>query len=57
MLVTLIFLMAVVLSGLIFVQTHLIKRAADIREEQFYLLVLNNVKHVTAGGRYTGRTV
>ncbi len=35
MLVTLIFLMAIVLSGLIFVQTRTIKRASDIREEQF----------------------
>ena len=35
MLVTLIFLMAVVLSGLIFIQTRTIKHASDIREEQF----------------------
>ncbi|HKI90204.1 MAG TPA: HAMP domain-containing sensor histidine kinase [Draconibacterium sp.] len=35
MLVTLIFLMAVVLSGLIFVQIHTIKSASDIKEEQF----------------------
>ncbi|MBN1925431.1 MAG: HAMP domain-containing histidine kinase, partial [Prolixibacteraceae bacterium] len=48
MLVTLIFLMAVVLSGLIFVQTHLIKRAADIREEQFNQLVKNVLIRVAA---------
>ena len=41
MLVTLIFLMAVVLSGLIFVQTRTIKRASDIREEQFNRQVTN----------------
>ena len=46
MLVTLIFLMAVVLSGLIFVQLHLIKRAADIREEQFNQAVTNVLSRV-----------
>ncbi len=35
MLVTLIVLMALVLSGLIVIQTHLIKTASDIREGQF----------------------
>ena len=39
MLVTLIVLMALVLSGLILIQTHLIKTASDIREEQFDRLV------------------
>ncbi len=48
MLVTLIFLMAVVLSGLIFVQIHLIRRAADIREEQFNQLVKNVLSRVAA---------
>ena len=41
MLVTLIFLMSFVLAGLIFIQLHLIKRTADIREEQFNQLVKN----------------
>lgn len=41
MLITLIVLMAVVLSGLILVQTTMIKSASDIREEQFNQLVLN----------------
>ena len=41
MFVTLIFLMSFVLAGLIFIQLHLIKRAADIREEQFNQLVRN----------------
>lgn len=41
MLITLIFLMSFVLAGLIFIQLHLIKRAADIREEQFNQLVKN----------------
>ena len=41
MLVTLIFLMSFVLAGLIFIQLHLIKRAADVREEQFNQLVKN----------------
>ncbi|MDR2910681.1 MAG: GHKL domain-containing protein [Bacteroidales bacterium] len=41
MLVTLIFLMSFVLAGLIFIQLHLIKNAADIREEQFNQLVKN----------------
>jgi len=48
MLLTLIFLMAVVLSGLIFVQTHLIKRAADIREEQFNRSVTNVLMRVAS---------
>ncbi len=38
--------MAVVLSGLIFSQTHLIKRAADIREEQFRRSVTNALMNV-----------
>lgn len=46
--VTLIFLLAVVLSGLIFFQTHLIKRAADIREEQFNRTVTNVLMRVAA---------
>jgi two-component system, OmpR family, phosphate regulon sensor histidine kinase PhoR len=41
MLVTLIFLMSFVLAGLIFIQLHLIKKAADIREDQFNQLVKN----------------
>ncbi len=41
MLITLIVLMAAVLSGLILVQTTMIKSASDIREEQFNQLVLN----------------
>ncbi len=41
MLVTLIFLMATVLSGLIFVQTRTIKQASDIKEEQFNRQVNN----------------
>jgi two-component system phosphate regulon sensor histidine kinase PhoR len=41
MLVTLIFLMSFVLAGLIFIQLHLIKNAADIRDEQFNQLVKN----------------
>jgi two-component system phosphate regulon sensor histidine kinase PhoR len=40
--------MAVVLSGLIFVQTHLIKRAADIREEQFNRSVTNVLMRVAS---------
>ena len=46
MLVTLIFLMAVVLSGLIFVQTRTIKRASDIKEEQFSRQVNNALNSV-----------
>jgi two-component system phosphate regulon sensor histidine kinase PhoR len=41
MLITLIVLMAIVLSGLILVQTSMIKSASDIREEQFNRQVLN----------------
>ncbi|QIA09567.1 sensor histidine kinase [Draconibacterium halophilum] len=41
MLITLIVLMAVVLSGLILVQGSMIKSASDIREEQFNQLVAN----------------
>ena len=41
MLVTLIVLMAIVLSGLILVQTSMIKSASDIREEQFNKQVQN----------------
>jgi len=41
MLITLIVVMAAVLSGLIFVQTSTIKRASDIEEEQFNQLVEN----------------
>src|SRR5665811_1907467 len=46
MLLTLIFLMALVLSGLILVQTHLIKTASDIREEQFNKSVRNALARV-----------
>lgn len=46
MLVTLIVLMALVLSGLILIQTRLIKSASDIREEQFDQLVTNALKQV-----------
>ena len=41
MLITLIVVMAAVLTGLIFVQTSTIKRASDIEEEQFNQLVEN----------------
>ena len=41
MLITLIVLMVLVLSGLILVQTKMIKTASDIREEQFNQLVKN----------------
>ncbi|WP_167615673.1 sensor histidine kinase [Maribellus sediminis] len=41
MLISLIVLMAIVLSGLILVQTSMIKSASDIREEQFDQLVRN----------------
>ena len=46
MLLTLIFLMALVLSGLILVQTNSIKTASDIREEQFNQLVRNALARV-----------
>lgn len=46
MLLTLIFLMALVLSGLILVQTNSIKTASDIREEQFNQLVKNALARV-----------
>lgn len=46
MLITLIVLMAIVLSGLILVQTSMIKSASDIREEQFNQLVLNALGNV-----------
>jgi len=48
MLVTLIVLMALVLSGLIIIQTRLIKTASDIREEQFDQLVTNALKRVVS---------
>ena len=41
MLITLIVVMVFVLSGLILVQTKMIKTASDIREEQFKQLVRN----------------
>jgi two-component system phosphate regulon sensor histidine kinase PhoR len=47
MLITLIVLMAAVLTGLIFVQTTMIKSASDIREEQFNQLVLNALDKVS----------
>ena len=46
MLVTLIVLMALVLSGLILIQTRLIKTASDIREDQFNQLVTNALEGV-----------
>jgi two-component system, OmpR family, phosphate regulon sensor histidine kinase PhoR len=46
MLVTLIVLMALVLSGLILIQTNLIKTASDIREEQFDRLVTSALNGV-----------
>ncbi|KJF44704.1 sensor histidine kinase [Draconibacterium sediminis] len=46
MLITLIVLMAVVLSGLILVQGSMIKAAADIREEQFNKQVINALAQV-----------
>lgn len=46
MLVSLIVLMALVLSGLILVQTTLIKNASDIREEQFDQMVNSSLKRV-----------
>ena len=48
MLITLIFLMVFVLSGLILVQTKMIKTASDIREEQFNQLVRNALLRVAA---------
>ncbi len=46
MLLTLIVLMALVLSGLILIQTNLIKTASDIREEQFDQMVTTGLKQV-----------
>ncbi|MBT3382092.1 MAG: HAMP domain-containing histidine kinase [Prolixibacteraceae bacterium] len=46
MLLTLIFLMALVLSGLILVQTNSIKTASDIREDQYNQLVRNALARV-----------
>jgi len=46
MLITLIVLMVFVLSGLILVQTKMIKTASDIREEQFNQLVRNALLRV-----------
>lgn len=46
MLITLIVLMVLVLSGLILVQTKMIKTASDIREEQFNQLVKNALLRV-----------
>ncbi len=48
MLITLIALMVFVLSGLILVQTKMIKTASDIREEQFNQLVKNALFRVSA---------
>ncbi|NQU51879.1 MAG: HAMP domain-containing histidine kinase [Bacteroidetes bacterium] len=48
MLITLIVVMAAVLSGLIFVQTTMIKSASDIREEQFNRSVKNALLFVSA---------
>ena len=48
MLITLIVLMILVLSGLILVQTKMIKTASDIREEQFNQLVRNALQYVAA---------
>jgi two-component system, OmpR family, phosphate regulon sensor histidine kinase PhoR len=48
MLITLIFLMVFVLSGLILVQTKMIKTASDIREEQFNQLVRSALLRVAA---------
>ena len=48
MLITLIVVMAAVLSGLIFVQIKMIKSASDIREEQFNQLVTNALLLVSA---------
>jgi len=46
MLITLIVVMVLVLSGLIFVQTKLIKTASDIREFQVKQLVKNAQQRV-----------
>ena len=46
MLITLIVLMVFVLTGLILVQTRMIKTASDIREEQFNQLVKNALLRV-----------
>jgi two-component system, OmpR family, phosphate regulon sensor histidine kinase PhoR len=46
MLVTLIVLMALVLSGLILVQTNLIKTASDVREEQFDQIVTVGLRRI-----------
>ncbi len=46
MLLTLIVLMALVLSGLILIQTNLIQTASDIREEQFDQMVKGALKRV-----------
>ncbi|MCY1721417.1 HAMP domain-containing sensor histidine kinase [Prolixibacteraceae bacterium Z1-6] len=48
MLISLIVMMAAVLSGLILVQTTMIKSASDIREEQFNQLVINALSLVSA---------
>ncbi len=48
MLITLIVVMAAVLSGLIFVQTNMIMSASDIREEQFNRSVENVLLFVSA---------
>lgn len=48
MLITLIVVMIVVLSGLIIVQTNMIKSASDIREEQFNNLVKSALLWVSA---------
>ena len=47
MLITLIVLMTLVLSGLILVQTKMIKTAFDIREEQFNSLITNVLTRVS----------
>ncbi len=46
MLVTLIVMLALVLSGLILIQTNLIKTASDIREEQFDQIVKSGLRQV-----------
>ena len=48
MLITLIVVMAAVLSGLIFVQANMIKSASDIREEQFNRSVKNVLLFISA---------
>ncbi len=47
MLITLIVVMVFVLSGLIIVQTKMIKTASDIREEQFNTLIKNALANVS----------